>query len=118
VPRSYKTLRPGGRLVVSGGVSFASEGVLAMLWNNMILTRILNAIPDKKTTMNYIMRGGAKKHSRPEWYPEDLSKLFDLLAQKKIEPIVTRIPLVEAARAHELIGNASVRGKVVLMCNT
>ena len=105
-------------MVVFGGVSFAAEGMLAMLWNNMILTRILNAIPDKKATLNYMMRGGAKNHSRPEWYREDLSKLFDLLAQKKIEPIVTRMPLVEAARAHELIGKAAVKGKIVLMCNT
>jgi NADPH:quinone reductase-like Zn-dependent oxidoreductase len=117
VRRSYKTLRPGGRLVVFGGVSFASEGVLAMLWNNMILTRILNVIPDKKATLNYIMRGGAKLHSRPEWYREDLSKLFDLLAQGKIKPIITRMELAEAARAHELIGKAAVSGKVVLMCN-
>ena len=117
VPRSYKTLRPGGRLVVFGGVSFATEGMLKMLWNNMVLNKILNFIPDKKVTMNYIMRGGAKNHSRPEWYSEDLSKLFDLLAQKKIEPIMTRMPLVEAARAHELIGKAAVSGKVVLMCN-
>jgi NADPH:quinone reductase-like Zn-dependent oxidoreductase len=118
VPRSYKTLRQGGRLVVFGGVSFATEGMLKMLWNNMILNKILNFIPDKKATMNYMMRGGAKNHSRPEWYPEDLSKLFDLLAQKKIKPIITRMPLVEAARAHELIGKASVKGKVVLMCST
>jgi len=67
--------------------------------------------------MNYIMKGGAKNHSRPEWVPEDLSTLFDLLAQAKIKPIVARMPLVKAARAHELIGKASVMGKVVLICN-
>ena len=83
----------------------------------MVLPKILNFIPDKKAAMNYIMRGGAKNHSRPEWYREDLSKLFDLLAQEKIKPIVTRMPLAEAARAHELIGKAAVKGKVVLMCN-
>lgn len=118
VPPSYKTLRSGGRLVVFGAVSFATDGMLKILWNNMVLPKILNFIPDKKATMNYIMRGGAKSHSRPEWYPEDLSKLFDLLAQKKINPVVTRMPLVEAARAHELIGKAAVKGKIVLMCNT
>ena len=117
VPRSYKTLRRGGRLVVFGGVSFAAEGILGMLWNNMILTRILNLIPDKRATINYMMRGGAKAYSRPEWYPEDLAKLFDLLAQKKIKPMVTRLPMAEAVRAHEMIGEASVSGKVVLMCN-
>jgi NADPH:quinone reductase-like Zn-dependent oxidoreductase len=118
VRRSYKTLRPGGRLVVFGAVSFAKDGMLKILWNNMVLNKILNFIPDKRATMNYMMKGGAKNHSRPEWYPEDLSKLFDLLAQEKIRPIVTRMPLVEAARAHELIGKASVKGKIVLTCNT
>ena len=118
VRRSYRTLRPGGRLVVFGGVSFAAEGMLAMLWNNMILAKILNVIPDNKVTMDYIMRGGPKKNSLPEWYPEDLSKLFALLAQGKIKPIITRMPLGEAARAHELIGKASMKGKIVLMCNT
>ena len=115
--RSYKTLRAGGRSVTFGGVSFAREGMLAMLWNNMILTRILNLLPDKRATMNYMMRGGAKVHSCPEWYPEDLAKLFDLLAQNKIEPAITRMPLTEAARAHAMIGSAAVSGKVVLMCN-
>ena len=104
-------------MVVFGGVSFATEGMLAMLWNNMILTRILNAIPDKRAVMRY-QKGDTKFHSSPEWVCEDLSKLFDLLAQGKIAPIVTRMPLAAAARAHELIGKASARGKVVLMCNT
>jgi NADPH:quinone reductase-like Zn-dependent oxidoreductase len=117
VRRSYRTLRPGGRLVVLGAVSFAKDGMLNVLLNNMVLNKLLNLIPDKRATMNYMMRGGAQNHSRPEWYPEDLSKLFDLLAQKKISPVVTRLPLAEAARAHELIGKAAVSGKVVLMCN-
>lgn len=117
VRRSYKTLRPGGRLVIMGGVAFSTEGMLKMLWNNMFLNPILNFLPDKKSTMNYMMRMGAKNHSRPEWYIEDLSKLFALLAQKKIKPIITRIPLVEAARAHELVEKAAVCGKIVLVCN-
>ena len=118
VRRSYRTLRPGGRLVAFGAVSSVKEGALGILWNNMVLSKILNLISDKRAVMGYIMRGGAKDNSRSEWYPEDLSKLFDLLAQKQIAPIVTRIPLAEASRAHELIGTAAARGKVVLMCNT
>ena len=115
--RSYKTLRPGGRLVVFGGVAFAAEGMPNMLWGNLVLRPILNLIPDRRAALTYV-RGDTKKNSSPEGVREDLSKLFDLLAQKKIEPIVTRMPLVEAARAHELIGKAYVRGKIVLMCNT
>jgi len=115
--RSYKTLRPGGRLVVFGGVAFASEGLLKMLWNNLLLRPILNLIPDNKAALTYQM-GDTKHNSSPEWVREDLAKLFDLLAQGRIKPIITRMPLVEAARAHELIGEASVRGKIVLMCDS
>ena len=118
VLRSYKTLRPGGRLVVFGAVSFAKDGMLSILWNNMILTKILNLFPDKRSTLNYMMRGGETSNSRPEWYPEDLSTLFDLLKQGQIKPIVTRLPLIAAARAHEMIGEASASGKIVLMCDT
>jgi NADPH:quinone reductase-like Zn-dependent oxidoreductase len=104
-------------LVVFGGVAFAAEGMLNMLWGNLVLRPILNLIPDRRAALTYV-RGDTKKNSSPEWVREDLSKLFDLLAQEKVKPILTRMPLAEAARAHELIGKAAVRGKVVLMCNT
>jgi len=118
VRRSYRCLRAGGRLVIFGAVSFAETGMLGILWNNMLLPKILNLIPNKKTALNYMMRGGAQVNSLPESYDQDLSKLFDLLVQEKIKPIVTRLSLAEAARAHELIGKADVRGKIVLMCNS
>jgi NADPH:quinone reductase len=54
-----------------------------------------------------------KKH--PDWFSEDLTKLFDLLAQNKIKPIIeARMPFAEAKRAHELIEQAEVQGKIVL----
>jgi NADPH:quinone reductase-like Zn-dependent oxidoreductase len=47
-----------------------------------------------------------------------LSALLELLRQGKIEPIIAeRIPLEEAARAHELLGRGAVIGKIVLLCN-
>lgn len=54
-----------------------------------------------------------KKHA--DWFSEDLAKLCDLLAQNKIKPIIeARMPLAEAKRAHELIEQAEVQGKIVL----
>jgi NADPH2:quinone reductase len=45
--------------------------------------------------------------------------LLDLLHDKKIAPIVAgRIPLNEARRAQEMIGQGSVSGKLVLVCNS
>jgi NADPH:quinone reductase-like Zn-dependent oxidoreductase len=41
--------------------------------------------------------------------------LFNDLANKKIEPhIYERIPLSEAARAHELLESGKVQGKLIL----
>jgi NADPH:quinone reductase-like Zn-dependent oxidoreductase len=45
--------------------------------------------------------------------------LFSLLAQSKIEPVIARrMPLIEAARAHELVEQAAVQSKIVLVINS
>ena len=47
-----------------------------------------------------------------------LTTLLDLLREQKIQPIVAeRIPLSDAKRAHELLGQGSVKGKIVLVCD-
>jgi NADPH:quinone reductase-like Zn-dependent oxidoreductase len=44
--------------------------------------------------------------------------LLNLLKQGKIKPIITaRMPLNQAAQAHELLAGGSVKGKTVLICN-
>ncbi len=51
----------------------------------------------------------------PKPLREDLPKIFTLLAQKKIDPLVTRtFPLLEAETALELLAAGSVEGKIVL----
>ena len=50
------------------------------------------------------------------WYRETLTDLLDLLAAGRIKPVVAeRIPLAEAARAHELLERGGYAGKVVLV---
>jgi NADPH:quinone reductase-like Zn-dependent oxidoreductase len=50
------------------------------------------------------------------WYRETLAELLDLLAAGQIKPVVAeRIPLYEAARAHERIERGGYAGKVVLV---
>jgi NADPH:quinone reductase-like Zn-dependent oxidoreductase len=47
-----------------------------------------------------------------------LIALLDLLKQQKIKPLIAqRLPLVEARRAHELLGKGGVTGKIVLVHN-
>ena len=56
------------------------------------------------------------EQAHPGWYHETLTELLDLLAAGSIKPVVAeRIPLVEAARAHELLERGGYAGKVVLV---
>jgi len=52
----------------------------------------------------------------PKPLREDLPKIFALLAEKKIDPLVTRtFALLEARQAIECLATGSVEGKIVLM---
>lgn len=51
----------------------------------------------------------------PKPLREDLPKIFALVAEKKIDPLITRtFPLLEARKAVELMATGSVQGKIVL----
>ncbi len=53
-----------------------------------------------------------------EFASETLTALLNLSAEGKIKPIIgDRIPLFEAARAHEMMEKATVSGKIVLICS-
>ena len=55
-----------------------------------------------------------KKHR--DWFREDLGKLMQMLADKKVHPLVAeRLPLKDAARAHQRLESAAVIGKIVLL---
>jgi len=75
-----------------------------------------NFLPNKKSTTFYSITGLQKKH--PEWFKEDFNSLLELLRKRKIEPVIShKMPLTEAAKAHELLDNAAVEGKIVLIAN-
>jgi len=51
----------------------------------------------------------------PSAFREDLPKVFSLLAEKKIDPMVMKtFPLLEARKALELLATGTVEGKIVL----
>jgi NADPH:quinone reductase-like Zn-dependent oxidoreductase len=52
------------------------------------------------------------------WFRNDLVTLLDLLKQGKLKPLIAhRFPLNEARRAHEILGEGGVLGKIVLEPN-
>ncbi len=117
--RSYKALRRGGRLVAYG-VSAATKGgrkahpLVAPL--SFGLLGATQFIPDGKKAGFYSIT----KHKAQNLgaYKDDLTKLIGLLREGGIAPVVAeRLPLAQAQRAHELLGQAAVRGKIVLACN-
>ncbi len=113
--RSFKSLKRGGTLVAYGfyndamgkGGNVPLEFMKVALWN---------ILPNGRSTTFYSIGALCKKC--PDWFHEDLTELFNLLAQGKIKPVIAeRMGLAEAARAHELIEQAAVQGKIVLMVN-
>jgi len=124
--RSFKTLRSDGKVVAYGMTSTLRGGRLAGGRRRHRLQGL--AAIGGSIAASYLIPGNKKittysiqtlKRFRPAWYREDLSALLELLRQGKIKPIIAeRIPLEEAARAHELLGRGAVMGKVVLLCNT
>ena len=56
-----------------------------------------------------------RKDAKP--FHEDLPKIFALVAQKQISPVIAAtFPLWEAKRAIELLATGTVEGKIVLTC--
>ena len=110
--RSFSVLRRGGKLVAYGfqnavlgkGGSIPLDFMRLQLWNLW---------PNGRSAAFYSI--GALRQKHPGWFSEDLTKLFDLLSQNKIKPIIAaRMPLAEARRAQELVEQAEVQGKIVL----
>ena len=55
---------------------------------------------------------------KPQWFHHDLQTLLEMLKQGRIKPLIAqRLPLEEARRAHEMLGEGGVHGKIVLLPN-
>lgn len=108
--RSYRALRRGGRLVWFG-VAATSRSGRGVIPASLTTRLLLSMLPDgKKAPMP------PDSQAPNTWYRETLETLFDYLRAGKITPVMAaRVPLVEAARAHELLESGGHRGKVVLI---
>jgi NADPH2:quinone reductase len=114
--RSYRALRRAGRLV-SFGVAATSKAGLRVIPLTVLTVVLLGLVPgDKQASMSPNLAAFAPAHRA--WYRETLTDLLNLLAAGEIKPAVAeRIPLVEAARAHELLERGGYAGKVVLVAS-
>jgi NADPH2:quinone reductase len=111
--RSYRAVRKGGRLVWFGVAATKKKG-LGVIPLTLLMLALFKLIPDGKQAPLFPDLG--KDNA---WYRKTLAELLDSLAAGKIKPVVAeRIPLAEAARAHELLERGGYAGKVVLVTST
>ncbi len=75
-----------------------------------------NFLPNGRKASFYSIGDIRKKN--PTWFKEDLGVLFQLLKAGKIKPAIERrMKLEDAKAAHELIEQAAVKGRIVLVIN-
>jgi NADPH:quinone reductase-like Zn-dependent oxidoreductase len=137
--RSFRALRPGGRLVVYGHYATLSHGhknrrawvewyaatAAVALWGLLSPRRRVSAYRIQKLRAGHqalpvsggrraLPVGGGPRD--PEWFREDFRALLELLRRREIHPVVAeRLPLSDARRAHELLESSAAKGKLVLV---
>jgi NADPH:quinone reductase-like Zn-dependent oxidoreductase len=130
--RSFRALRPGGRLIVFGRYSTLSHGhkdrrAVFAWWTSIVTTWLWAMLSPRRTAVPYhVQKWRDKAVMRPgsvggepmdaEAFREDFNAMIGLLRDGKIHPIVAeRLPLADARRAHELLESAASKGKLVLV---
>ena len=136
--RSFRALRPGGRLVVFGHSATISHGhkswrgwiewyaatATVALWGLLSLRRRVSAYRIQKLRKGHqVLPMGSRRPlpvgggpRDPERFREDFCALIELLREGKIHPAVAeRLPLSEARHAHELLESSAAQGKLVLV---
>lgn len=130
--RSFRALRPGGRLVVFGRYSTLSQGhkdwrAVLEWYASVVAVWTWGMLSPRRRAMKYQVQrfrdhaqwrpGAAGGEPRdPDWFREDFGKLVELLREGKIHPVVAeRLPLADARHAHELLESSASKGKLVLV---
>jgi NADPH2:quinone reductase len=124
--RSRDALREGGRVVTYGFQSKMRGGRMATRSEGRHPIResaelgwfiVRNFFkPGRKSMVPYSIQWLMR--FKPAWFRQDLLTLLDLLKEGQIKPLIAqRLPLQEARRAHEMLGEGGVLGKIVLLPN-
>lgn len=114
--RSYKAVKQGGR-VISYGFAGDGFGGMKQMAFGVLQMAALNCWPDGKRVTLCATPGEVKKDNA--WYRETLAELISMLAARQINPVIgARVPLVEVKRAHQMLEQGKVAGKVVLVCES
>jgi NADPH:quinone reductase len=118
--RSFRALRPGGRLVVYGrqntlGADGQKNWPAVFEWYAATASVVLwGMLSPRRWVLAYRIQKLRIRHQ--DWFREDFFALLELLHRGEIHPIVAeRLPLSDARRAHELLERTAATGKLVLV---
>lgn len=117
--RSFRALRPGGRLVVFGRYATISHGrknwSAVFKWYAATAAVALWGLGSPRRKVRSYRIQKLRIHHQ-DWFREDLFALLDLLRRREIHPVVAeRLPLSDARHAHELLERTAEIGKLVLV---
>jgi NADPH:quinone reductase-like Zn-dependent oxidoreductase len=108
--RALSVLRRGGKLVAYA----APSGGLLSIVKDMFKLIQINLFSKGKTAEFYGITALYLRDKKP--FMEDLPKLFKLLEEGKIRPVIsTKLPILEARKANELLESGQVTGNIVLL---
>jgi len=112
-PKSLKTLKRKGVLVGFGFQNSAS-GKGGNVYTDFLKIMWWNLLPNKPRAKFYLIADWHKKQNNA--FREDLMQVFELLKQGRIKPVIARtMKLEEAAEAHQLVEEAKIEGKIILV---
>lgn len=116
--RSVAAACKGGTVVAYGFYETANRGghVILDVLSQYLWLALWSLPPSAKHVAFYDIRPQQKKH--PDWFRQDLSTLFELLAAGSLRPVIAaRLPLEEVVQAHQQVEHAQTLGKLVLIPN-
>jgi len=123
--QSRKALRRGGKVVGYGlrsslrgnGLASSHPGRRQRFRGTATFALLIAGswlLPGRKRIVPYSIQ--TFKRLNPEFFRQDLMTLFDLLRQKKLQPLIARrFPLAEARQAQELLAKGGITGKIALV---
>jgi NADPH2:quinone reductase len=117
--RSFRVLRPGGRLVVFGRYDTIAGGLknwpAVLEWYLATVgVALWGLVAPRRKVRGYRVQKLRIRHQ--DWFRSDFEVLTRLLRSGAIHPVVARrLPFTEVRRAHELLAETANVGKIVLV---
>ena len=117
--RSFRALRPGGRLVIYGRQNTIARGrknwpAVFEWYAGTAVVGLWGLLSPRRRVLAYRVQKLRIHHQ--DWFREDFGALLELLRADKVHPVVAeRLPLADARHAHELLESTAGAGKLVLV---